>query len=127
MVQVALEQEYKTQDGRVLADQIAQAALEKNARDVVIMDLRGSTDVTDFFVICTADADTQSRAIKDSVLDAMMEQGQKPWHVEGAGDLNWLLIDFVDVVVHIFRDDARQFYGLEGIWGDAQRIEVTDG
>ncbi len=109
-----------------VVSRIVAAAREKNARDLALLDLRGSTDVTDYFLIGTADAEVHARAISDAIADALVPIGKKPWHVEGVSDLNWVLIDFVDIVAHVFREDAREFYGLEAIWADAPRVDISE-
>lgn len=82
------------------------------------MDLRKLTSVTDFFVICSADSDVQIKAIADAVEDGLLPKGISPWHRE-AGSPNWVLLDYVDVVLHIFHKDTRPYYNLEKLWGDA--------
>lgn len=104
---------------------LVEAVRSKQARNPVLLDLRSSTDVADFFLICSADVDVHARAISDAAACAL-EPERTPWHVEGADSLNWVLIDFVDTVVHVFREDARRFYGLEEIWADAPRVELPD-
>ena len=92
--------------------------LTKKANDVVVMDLRKLSSVADFFVICSADSDVQVKAIADAVEDGMKERGVSPWHRE-AGSLNWFLLDYVDVVLHVFHKNTRAYYSLEKLWGDA--------
>ncbi len=110
---------------RNLAKKIAGFAFSKKASDVQLLDLRKVSDVADFFVICSADSDTQVKAIADSVLDGLAESDVHPWHREGLTQKQWILLDFVDVVVHVFHKDVRRFYGLEKLWGDAN-IETLD-
>ena len=107
-----------------LAKLIAQHTLTKKASDVVIMNLKGLSSVADFFVICSADSDVQVKAIANAVEDATEKKGLAPWHVE-AGSANWVILDYVDVVLHVFHKTARTFYSLERLWGDAviQRLE----
>lgn len=111
---------------KTLARKAAQFALTKKAQNVILMDLRKLTSMTDFFVVCSADSDTQVKAIADEVLDKMKRTGVSAWHNEGYGSLNWVLLDYVDVVVHIFRKDVRRFYNLEKLWGDALLESVKD-
>jgi ribosome-associated protein len=111
---------------KTLARKIAQFALTKKASDVVIVDLRSITPVTDFFVICSADSDTQVKAIADAVRSGMEKFGLEAWHSEGYSHLNWVLLDYVDVVAHIFRREVRDFYNLERLWGDAKFERVLD-
>lgn len=109
-----------------LANSIARLILEKKGKRVIIQDLRGLTSMTDFFVICTVDADVQAKAVMEHIKAQMIEQGIKPWHTEGSGSSSWVLVDFIDVVVHIFRQEARMFYSLERLWGDAEWVEIKD-
>jgi ribosome-associated protein len=109
-----------------LAHRIAQLMLEKKAEDVVIGDLNGLTSVTDCFVIGTATSDLHARAIGDHVVDTLARDNQRPHHREGQESLKWILIDYVDVVAHIFQRSAREYYDLERLWGDATFTPVTD-
>ncbi len=109
-----------------MADKLAGLALTKKAYDVKVLDLRKLTTITDFFVICTADSDTQVKAIADAVMEGSKKLGERPWHKEGIQSLRWVLLDYVEVVVHIFLRDTRRFYGLENLWGDAEIKEIED-
>jgi len=109
-----------------LANKITDLIFNKKGFDVKILDLRKLTTITDYFVVCSGDSDTQVKAIADEVDKEMRDEGIRPWHTEGYQALNWILIDFVDVVVHIFKKETREFYNLEKLWGDAPMIEVTD-
>lgn len=100
--------------------------LSKKGRDITILDLRGITDVADYFVLCSADSDTQVKAISDALVEGMKVQGHRPWHIEGYESLRWVLVDFVDVVVHVFQQEPRAFYGLERLWGDAPKIAIGE-
>jgi ribosome-associated protein len=111
---------------RILAKRIADLMLSKKAHDVVILDLRKLTSATDHFVICSADSDTQVKAIADAVQDGMEEFGEHVWHHEGYHALRWVVLDYVDVVVHVFHKEERSFYNLDRLWGDAKRTEVQD-
>lgn len=108
-----------------LAKKIAALTLTKKAHNVVIMDLRPLTSMTDFFVVCSADSDIQIRAIGDVVVEGLEKKGVDPWHRE-AGSVNWLLLDYVDVVLHVFHKNTRSFYNLEKLWGDAEITKVAD-
>jgi ribosome-associated protein len=99
-------------------------ALDKRAEDVIIIDLRKLNAPTDYFVICSASADRQVKAIVDNILEGTADKGIKPWHIEGYGALRWVLIDYVDVVVHVFHRDTRAFYSLETLWGDAPMEKI---
>jgi ribosome-associated protein len=107
---------------------VVQGMQEKKAVSITIMDLRKvKSAVADFFVICSANSDTQVDAIMDSVYDEVKKAiGQNPWQQEGQQNSEWVLLDYVDVVVHIFRKDRRRFYALEDLWGDAELTEIPD-
>lgn len=109
-----------------LAKKIAHFMLTKKARDVVMLDVRGLTDITDFFVVCTADSDVQVKAIADAVMEGTEKLGSHVWQCEGIAQRQWVLLDYVDVVAHVFRKDAREFYGLDKLWGDAKITEIKD-
>lgn len=109
-----------------LAHIITQFTLTKKAEDVVILDLRKLTNMTDFFVICSGETDIQVKAITDAVLDGLVIQKIKPWHKEGYDTGTWVLLDFIDVVVHIFHRNSRSYYQLEDLWGDAPVTTITD-
>ena len=110
---------------RTLAKKIAQFALTKKAHAVTIMDLRKVTDMADFFVVCSADSDVQVKAVADAVTDGTELLGVSPWHREGLSQRQWVLLDYVDVVVHIFHKETRRYYGIEKLWGDG-KIEVVE-
>jgi len=101
------------------------AALDKKAMDIVVLDLRKASAFTDFFVIATGGNSRQVQAIADSVDTALARQGTKPALVEGRGRSEWILIDYFDFIVHVFTPATREFYGLERLWGDAERVEVS--
>lgn len=108
------------------AGNIASLMFNKKGYDVIILDLRKLASFADFFVICSADSDTQVKAIADEVEKNLNDAGIKCWHKEGYLALSWVLLDYVDVVVHIFKKEAREFYNIEKLWGDAPLIEVED-
>jgi ribosome-associated protein len=99
--------------------------LTKKANDVVVMDLRKLSAVADFFVICSADSDVQVKAIADAVEEGMEQGGVSSWHRE-AGSLNWFVLDYVDVVLHVFHKNTRSYYSLEKLWGDARIKRMSD-
>jgi len=101
------------------------AALDKKATDVVILDLRKASAFTDFFVICTGANTRQVQAIADAVQMALRQHGSRPALVEGESRAEWVLIDYFDVIFHVFTSQTREFYGLERLWADAERIEVS--
>lgn len=95
---------------------------EKKGNEIVKLDLRNlSSAVSDYFIICHADSANQMRAIADSVEEEVYKGSkQRPWRTEGYSNGEWILIDYIDVVVHIFKTDKRQYYGIEDLWGDAE-------
>lgn len=99
--------------------QAAELALDRKAENVLALDLRGVSSATDFFVLATGNSDIQVRAIAEHVLEELSGRGIKPLHVEGLDRARWVLLDFVDFVVHVFHPQAREFYQLELLWGDA--------
>ncbi|WP_419161240.1 ribosome silencing factor [Candidatus Palauibacter sp.] len=103
---------------------VTQAALERNARVPTILDLRGLSDVTDFFVIATGDSDTHARAISENILDRTREDGFRPVGVEGLTAGRWVLMDYVGLIVHVFLGEVREFYQLERLWGDAPLFQL---
>ncbi|UCC24422.1 MAG: ribosome silencing factor [Gemmatimonadales bacterium] len=103
-----------------------QLALERKAQDVVLLDLRGISSATDHFVIASGTSDIQVKAIADHILEDLRKEGQKPAHVEGLETARWVLMDYIDFVVHVFHPQARDFYQLEALWGDAPRLEMTE-
>lgn len=102
-----------------MARRTAEEALSKKAGNVVILCLRDLSPMTDYFVICDGSSDIHVRAIADHICEVLKERGVTPWHVEGREHAHWILIDYIDVVVHVFLEEPRLFYGLERLWGDA--------
>ena len=109
-----------------LAREAARLTLTKRAEDVVILDLRQLDGVCDFFVIATGHSEIQVKAIADAVEEGLRERGMRPWHSEGFEARRWVLLDYVDVVVHVFHARAREYYLLDKLWGDAAREDVAD-
>lgn len=93
--------------------------MRRKAAEGVVLELRGLTDFTDYFVIVTGETDVHIRAITDTVVEVLEAAGERPHHIEGYEDARWVLIDCDDVVVHVFGPEFREFYNLEGLWGDA--------
>lgn len=103
-------------------DQVVRAAglaLERKAEDVLALDLRGISSATDFFVLATGNSDVQVRAISEHIMEELAREGVRPLHLEGLDRARWVLMDFVDFVVHVLHPSARDFYQLELLWGDA--------
>jgi len=109
-----------------LANRISDIIFTKKGFNVLVIDLRNLVSFTDYFVICSADSDTQVKAIADEVDKILSDDGIKCWHKEGLKALSWVLLDYVDVVVHVFKKDSREFYNLEKLWGDAPSEKMKD-
>lgn len=109
-----------------LAQRVGQLMLDKKAERVSILDVGKLTGVMDYFVIATGMADVHIKAIADHVIDELYKDGEAPHHVEGTEAYRWVLIDYIDVVAHIFENETRSFYDLERLWGDAEVIPVED-
>jgi ribosome-associated protein len=101
-------------------------ALDKKATDVKILDLRKLSPICDFFVICSASVEVHAKAIADSIIENLEKKGIRAWHHEGYQASRWILLDYVDVVVHIFLNEVRDFYELEKLWGDAKTEELSE-
>ena len=97
-------------------------ALDKKAEDLAILDLRGISTITDYFVICTGTSDRQMRTTAEDICEHADSVGQKVWHVAGVDSGEWIVLDFVDVVVHVFDQPRRNYYDLELIWGGAPKV-----
>jgi ribosome-associated protein len=104
------------------------AAAAKKALNIAVLDLRQGGAFTDFFVVCSGQNARQVKAIVDAIEEGLRKTHQrKPSHVEGYGDSDWILLDYFDFIVHVFTPETREFYGLERLWGRAERIELADG
>ena len=113
--------------GTVLnAQRISKLMLEKKALDIRIIDVRKITTLTDFFVICTSESAPQTRAITDHIHEKMKEDGIKAWHIEGYEHLDWVLLDYINIVVHVFSRESRDYYDLERLWADGKITQVHD-
>ncbi len=106
-----------------LARAAGKLALTKKAHDVKILKMKSLSSICDYFVIVSGDVDVHVNAIAETIHEGLLEKGIKPWHREGARGGRWILLDYVNVVVHIFEKSAREFYALEKLWGDAP-VEV---
>jgi len=113
-------------DSTDLTNQISEIIFTKKGFNVLKVDLRNLVTFTDYFVICSADSDTQVKAIADQIDKVLSDDGIRCWHREGLKALSWVLLDYVDVVVHIFKKEARDFYNLEKLWGDAPSELMKD-
>jgi ribosome-associated protein len=102
----------------------AEAADGKKSFDILVLDLRGLTSIADYFVICSAGSTTQVDAIADGIDHSLAQEGCKPSHIEGKPSSTWVLMDYGDVVVHIFDEHTRSYFSLERLWGDAPSIPL---
>ena len=107
-------------------ERAVEAAQAKKAVDLVVLDLRSLNGFTDYFLICSGQNQRQVKAIAEAVEESLARSHRKPAHIEGSGRADWILLDYFDFVVHIFNPDTRAFYGLERLWGSAERLEVVD-
>jgi len=112
-------------DGRDIALFAARVADEKRGEDIIIYDLRGLTDLTDYFVIATAHSKDQVRAIIETISKELKQAGTTKLGQEGSDNGQWILLDYSDCVIHIFSPELREYYGLESLWGDAPKVEWT--
>lgn len=106
-------------------DLFIQAAQGKKALDIVVMDLRGKTAITDYFILCSGRSSRQVMAIADHIQTEMRDNRIRPLGVEGVGSGHWILLDYDNVVIHVFYDPIRRFYNLEGLWVDVPRIQIA--
>ncbi|MGO9489785.1 MAG: ribosome silencing factor [Solirubrobacteraceae bacterium] len=115
-------------DSEQLVAEIARHAAEKKAIDVVELDLRGVLGYTDYFLVCSGNTGRQAKAIQDGILEGLKHEHELiPRRVEGTGEGGWILMDYLDVVVHIFTPQAREFYRLEQLWGEAPARAAGNG
>ena len=111
---------------RDLVRAAVRAAEEKKAKDVKAIDIRGLSAVTDYMIIATGSSDTNVRAIAEGVREKLLEKGERPFSVEGVQEGSWVLLDYVDFVVHVFHSEKRVYFGLEELWADAKLVPVAD-
>ncbi|MEP0368905.1 MAG: ribosome silencing factor [Cyclobacteriaceae bacterium] len=118
----------ETAQSNILSQSVVEGMLAMKATDVVVMDLREVKNaVADFFVLCSGNSDTQIDSISDSIEEKVFKlSNQNPWKREGRENKEWILIDYVDVVAHVFNKEKRSFYGLEELWGDAKVTHIED-
>lgn len=109
-----------------MARKAGQIALAKRGFDVKVLKMDKISSICDYFVIVSGDVDVHVKAISNAIVDELMEDGLKPFHKEGLDSGNWVLLDYVDVVIHVFREPVRTFYALEKLWGDAPVEELKD-
>ena len=109
-----------------LIHHIVETLHSKKAEDLLLLDLRDVSDVADFFLLATGTSDMHIKSLADDLVDRLQASGERPWHVEGLEQRRWVLIDLVHVVIHLFSPDAREFYSLERLWGDAKSMTFED-
>ena len=113
----------KSIESTQLADIIGKLTLTKKAENVLSFDVRKVSSSADYFIICSAETGIQVSAIVNAVRKGTPT---KPWHIEGLNNQNWILLDYIDVVLHVFKTQTREFYSLEKLWADAPTVEITD-
>lgn len=111
-------------DAVALLRAAAGAAAAKKARDLVALDLRDLDGVCDYFLLCSGSSETQVKAIAEAVEDRLRAIGHKPWHIEGREGRRWVLLDYVEIVVHVFHHKTREYYMLDRLWGDARSVDL---
>jgi ribosome-associated protein len=109
--------------GRDVAARAARAAAGKQATDIAVLDVHELIVITDYFVICSASSNRQVKTVIEAVEDSIRELGEKPVRREGEDEAGWWLLDYIDVVVHVFGEEERDYYDLERLWRDAPRLE----
>lgn len=124
VAQAREEREPKDVERPAEVEAAVDAALERNAREAALLDLRGVSDATDWFLIASGDSDTHTRAIADNVVERMREAGFRPAGIEGRAAGNWILLDYITLVIHVFLPRVRDYYDLEALWGDAPVLAV---
>ncbi len=116
-----------TISSKELTEKIANCMLEKQGEDIVALNLEGLSSICDAFVICTGTVDVHVKAIVDHIMKTLDDESRiRAKHVEGYTGLNWVLIDYADVIIHVFQPQSREFYRLERLWGDAERTVFND-
>jgi ribosome-associated protein len=118
----------KKAESEKLSQTIVKGMQEKKASDIVVLDLRKvKNGVADFFILCSGNSDKQLDAIADSVDEEVFNTlNENPWYTEGKNNKEWILLDYINVVAHVFRKDRRHYYALEKLWGDAEITEIED-
>lgn len=101
-------------------------AADRKAQDLIVLDLRGLSNATDYFLLASGTSDLHARSIAEHVIDELKKEGHRPDHIEGLRSGRWVLIDYIDFVVHVFHPAAREFYQLERLWGDAPAIRIEE-
>jgi ribosome-associated protein len=111
-------------DAALALKRAARAALAKKAHDLVALDLRGLDAVCDYFLLCSASSDVQVKAVTENIEETLRDLGLRPWHVEGLEGRRWVLLDYVEIVIHVFHEKTREYYLLDRLWGDARSVDL---
>ena len=106
------------------AQRAARAAIDKKAIDLVVLDVQGLSSVAEYFLVCSGRSTPHVKSISDAIRDELKEEGSRPLHAEGQAESGWLLLDYGDVLMHVFLEDTRAYYALERLWGDAPLLPV---
>lgn len=115
-------EEHVYPDGAEIAREVVEAVENRKATDIAVLDIRGLSTIADYFVLANGESDRQLRAMVNSVEDSLSEYGLEPHHVEGSPESGWILVDYLDVLVHLFTPAEREYYRLEQLWNDAKVI-----
>jgi len=115
-------------NAKILVDTIVEGIQEVKGKDIAILNLQGiENSVCDYFIVCTGDSNTQVESIASAVVKhTRNEIREKPWHNEGSTNSEWILLDYVSVVVHVFYRETREYYNIEGLWADANRTDIPN-
>ena len=117
----------KTSDSEHLIELLTEGLLEKKAKEVKLLDVRNLTTLTDYFLVCHGTSETQIRALANSAMEKVKKEiGENAWKQEGMDARRWIILDYVNVVVHIFNEEKRKYYGIERMWNDAVITDITD-
>mgnify|MGYP001235954967 CR=1 FL=1 len=111
---------------KTIANKIIEFMLEKKAYDILVIDVKHLTSLTDIFVICTSDSSPQSKAIANHIKDELLKYNLKPSNIEGYEQMKWILIDYINVVIHIFDKDSRDYYNFENLWSDGKTKAIKN-
>ena len=118
---------YKTTDSDALLNAIFEGLYEKKAKDIKLLDVRNLTTLTDYFIVCHGTSETQIRALANSAMEKVKETlGEQVWKQEGMDARRWIILDYVNIVVHIFSEEKRDYYGIERMWNDAIITDIED-
>ena len=118
---------YKTTDSDALLNAIFEGLYEKKAKDIKLLDVRDLTTLTDYFIVCHGTSETQIRALANSAMEKVKETlGEQVWKQEGMDARRWIILDYVNIVVHIFSEEKRDYYGIERMWNDAIITDIED-